>query len=77
MEGAKIKSIAITVGKRDVALTEDEARALYAELDKLFGAKPYFVPPPIYVRPLPVWPRPPYEITWTYNTSTTSGPKAV
>lgn len=71
MEGAKIKSIAITVGKRDVALTEDEARALYAELDKLFGFKTQFIPTPtpFYVKPLPMYPRP-YEITWTSGTGT-------
>ena len=56
--------ISVRIKGEDVMLTMDEARGLYAELDKLFGPRPaVWTTPPIQ----PLFPPagPPPLITWT------------
>lgn len=54
MTAAKLQSVKIKFGEKEIELSEDEARGLHAELDKLFGRAPVF---PIYIdRQIPVWP---------------------
>lgn len=65
MSKIKVTGLELTTadGKK-VALTLDEARDFYTQLDALFG-KPTFTPTPIFIDRYPQ-PWYPYHPTWTY-----------
>lgn len=66
MDGVEIKKITVRVGERELEFTEDEARQLFMELNKLFGARDVYIPYVPYT-PLPYEPCPTYPIiTWCW-----------
>lgn len=62
-EHVKIELIRVSIGKRVIDLTPEEARRLYAELHPLVGphpAEPVYVPQYRPGTPLPYWESPIY-----------------
>ena len=58
---------------RGIEMTLDEARALHAELELIFGPRGTYYPVPIAVPVRPSW-QPPFVVTYDSGTSATPPP---
>lgn len=61
-----IKKIVIEVGKKQIELTDEQARELWADLDQKYGQSPSYIPYPVY-------PSPYYYPSYLSGTITTAG----